>query len=125
MRKCIETGNRDVAEYIVATYKLNRTLCLSWDYPLYAPMDYDIFEVIEPLEYPNYENNSVSFLEPGIYKVVRHIGWIWDTYYPIHVDKYVDGSWKERRSVTIAVDGGLMMDWRGTRPADIQLELPL
>lgn len=131
MIKCVKNGNSDVAEYVIKEYKVSRGLCLSMDYQLYAPIPRDIFEITDQLEWPDYENDSYPVLEPGIYMVVEHIGWIWDDYYPIIISKYENGAWGKNISITIAIDEnfeagkGAMIDWRGTRSTSIQYDLPL
>ncbi|EKE12101.1 MAG: hypothetical protein ACD_14C00018G0001 [uncultured bacterium] len=121
MRKSVKLGDKDVNEYVKKTYLKNFNTLL-FGPSTFIPHLYEIFEVTEPLELTSgIWVTAVPILEIGIYRLTNCLGC--EVY---HVEKYEHGCWNRFGGIfVIDEENEVQIDWRGTRPAIVQYEIPL
>lgn len=119
-KPCVKNGNSKVINYLLDNFGAqNLFFCRPGDKCMFVcPRENLPFEVHESIEFfENFGGFMKGIIGTGIYRISLH-DQRENSHYLI-LEKYEDKRWKEFAGLCGGWAGGLMLDWRGIRPIEV------
>jgi len=119
-KPCVKNGSSKVINYLLDKFGAqNLFFCRPGDKCMFVcPRENVPFEVHETIEFfENFGGFMKGIIDPGIYRISLHDQR--ETSHYLILEKYENQKWKEFAGLCGGWTNGLMIDWRGIRPVQI------